>query len=279
MDVTVPSNMPRSIAALEIRHINAPAQFRPDPRRLAHAQNGASGEAPGVSLAIDVKAHDRIFVRGRGVDAQLGGSVRVRGTTRQPLTDGRFEMSRGKLAILGRQLDFNRGIIAFIGSPEPSLDLEAQVDADGTQVIVKVTGPASNPNLKFSSVPELPEEEIVALLLFNKKLVKLSATQVIQLAGEIDKIGGLSSGPGTLDQMKSALGIDVLDVTTDEKGNARATAGSYINDKTYIAVKQGTMLGTSRIVVDHNLTKSLKARGEVGSDGDSKLGLGFEFDY
>jgi translocation and assembly module TamB len=68
-------------------------------------------------------------------------------------------------------------------------------------------------------------------------------------------------------------------VTTDEKGNAQATAGSYVSDKTYVGVKQGMTLGTSRIVVDHDLTKNLKARGEVGTDGDSKLGLGFEFDY
>jgi translocation and assembly module TamB len=46
-----------------------------------------------------------------------------------------------------------------------------------------------------------------------------------------------------------------------------------------VGVKQGMTLGTSRIVIDHDLTKNLKARGEVGTDGDSKLGLGFEFDY
>jgi translocation and assembly module TamB len=279
MDITVPNSLPRSVAALDIRHVNAPAGFRSDVPSGSRPQAPPPDEAHGISLAIDVTAHDRIFIRGRGVDAQLGGMVRVRGTALQPFTDGRFTMSRGKLAILGRQLDFNRGVIAFVGSTEPSLDLEAQADADGTRVTVKVTGPASNPKLTFTSSPELPEDEVVALLLFNKKLAKLSAAQLIQLASEIDKIGGLSSGPGTLDKMKSALGVDVLDVTTDEKGNAQATAGSYVSDKTYVGVKQGMTLGTSRIVIDHDLTKNLKARGEVGTDGDSKLGLGFEFDY
>jgi translocation and assembly module TamB len=278
MDITVPNGMPKSVSALDIRHINAPARFQSTAPRQAKPQSASPAATP-ISLAIDVTAHDRIFVRGRGVDAQLGGAVRVRGTAQQPFTDGQFTMSRGRLAILGRQLDFSRGVIAFAGNPEPLLDLEAQADADGTRVIVKVTGPASSPELKFTSSPELPEDEVVALLLFNKKLAKLSAAQLIQLAGEIDKIGGLSSGPGTLDKMKSALGVDVLDVTTDEKGNAQATAGSYINDKTYIGVKQGMTLGKSRIVVDHDLMKNLKARGEVGTDGDSKLGLGFEFDY
>jgi len=44
-------------------------------------------------------------------------------------------------------------------------------------------------------------------------------------------------------------------------------------------VKQGTSLGAGRVVIDHNLTKNLKARGEVGANGDSKLGVGFEWEY
>ena len=278
MDITVPNRMPQSVSSLDIRHVNAPPRFQSAEPKDAKTSGAPSSGTP-ITLAVDVRANDRIFVRGRGVDAQLGGFVKVRGTAGNPFADGQFTMSRGKLAILGRQLDFSRGNIVFMGSLEPSLDMEAQASADGKIVIVKVTGPASKPQLAFTSSPELPEDEIVSLLLFNKQLATLSPAQLIQLAGEVDKIGGLSSGPGTFDKMKSAMGIDVLDVTTDEKGNAQATAGSYINDKTYIGVKQGMDLGKSRIVIDHNLTKNLKARGETGTDGKSKLGLGFEWDY
>lgn len=278
MDITIPNQMPKSVEALDIRHVNAPARFASKERQVTGAEDpDASG--PGVTLALDVRAHDRIFVRGRGLDAQLGGAIKIRGSAKAPFTDGQFSMSRGRLTIIGRQLDFSRGNIIFTGALEPTLDMEAKGDADGTTVIVTVTGPASKPKFQFSSSPELPEDEVVSLLLFNKKLAQLSPTQLVQLAGEIDKIGGLSSGPGTLDKMKSALGIDVLDVTTDEKGNAQATAGSYIDEKTYVGVKQGMSLGQSRVVIDHKLTKHLKARGEVGSDGKSKLGVGFEWEY
>lgn len=278
MDITVPNQLPMSVQSLDIRHVNAPPQFKSD-KTDQELGNDAHAPAMTVSLDLDVTANDRIFVRGRGVDAQLGGAVRIAGTADKPYTDGKFSMSRGRLSIIGRQLDFSRGNILFSGSPEPSLDMEATVDADGTTITAKVTGPASKPKFKFSSSPELPEDEIVSLLLFNKKLAKLSPSQLVQLANEIDKIGGLSSGPGTLDKMKSALGIDVLDVTTDEKGKTQATAGSYVSDDTYVGVRQGTDFGKTRIIIDHNLTKHLKARGEVGTAGDSKLGVGFEFDY
>lgn len=279
MDITVPNKMPQSVAALDIRHVNAPKRFQSADRRDTKGREAAPQTGPAVSLSVDVQAHDRIFVRGRGVDAQLGGLVKIRGTADRPVTDGQFSMTRGRLSIIGRQLDFSRGNIVFMGSVEPTLDMVAAADIDGTTVTVTVSGQASNPQFKFSSTPELPEDEIVSLLLFNKQLASLSPAQLVTLAGEIDKIGGLSSGPGTLDKMKAALGIDVLDVTTDKNGNAQATAGSYINEKTYVGVKQGMSLGDTRVVIDHNLSKHLKARGEMGTDGDSKLGLGVEWDY
>ena len=119
----------------------------------------------------------------------------------------------------------------------------------------------------------------MARLLFNKDLAGLSPMQLAQLAGEIDKIGGLSSGPGVFDQLKSSLGIDVLDVGTDQKGDPTVSAGSYVNDKTYIGVRGGTSVDSSRVIIDHELTKSLKARGELGADGNSKVGIGVEWDY
>ena len=79
--------------------------------------------------------------------------------------------------------------------------------------------------------------------------------------------------------MKASVGIDVLDVGTDDKGGASVSAGSYVSEDTYVGVRQGTSSSSSRVVIDHNLTKNLKARGETGADGNSKLGLGFEWDY
>ncbi len=277
LDVTVPSRMPQSVANLELKHVNAPAHLSKPEQEQREPKSSAAAMRIGIDMRID--AANRIFVRGRGVDAQLGGDLRIQGSAAHPVADGAFAMQRGRLSILGRQLDFKRGNIFFAGSVEPLLDMEASAPAGDVTVVVTVTGSASNPVFKFSSIPELPEDEVVARLLFNKDLAGLSPMQLAQLAGEIDKIGGLSSGPGVFDQLKSSLGIDVLDVGTDQKGDPTVSAGSYVNDKTYIGVRGGTSVDSSRVVIDHELTKSLKARGELGADGNSKVGIGVEWDY
>jgi translocation and assembly module TamB len=274
LDVIVPNQLPRSIAKLELRHVNAP-----ETRHTAREQAPESSVPINVGLDLKLEAADRIFVRGRGLDAQLGGALHVRGTTDRPIADGGFAMERGRFTIVGRQLDFTRGKVFFGGSVEPQLEMEATAAADGFTISVFITGPASKPTFRFLSVPGLPEDEVVARLLFNKSLTKLSPLQLAQLANEIDKIGGLSSGPGALDQIKGLLGIDVLDVTVEKQGAAAVSAGSYVNENTYIGVRQGTTASSSRVIIDHNLTKNLKARGELGADGNSKVGLGVEWDY
>lgn len=275
LDITVPNQLPRSITELELKHVNAPAHIRQSEPAGA---DGKPAEAMRIALNVHVSAANRIFVRGRGLDAQLGGDLRLNGTAARPVAVGGFAMERGRLSILGRQLDFRRGNIQFNGSLEPLLDMEASAAAGDVTVIVSVTGTAAKPTISFSSVPELPEDEVVARFLFNKELAGLSPLQLAQLASEIDKIGGLSSGPSMLDQLKSSVGIDVLDVGTDQTGAASVSAGSYVSEKTYIGVRSGTSMDSSRIIIDHELTKSLKARGEVGAD-NSKIGIGVEWDY
>ena len=277
MDITVPAAIPRSIASLKIKHVNAPenlqAPIRPD------NQGAKTADPVNIALNIRVDAANRIFVKGRGVDAQLGGGLKLRGESKAPLANGGFQMVRGRLDILGRRLEFRRGRILFDGALEPLLDMQAVTTVDEVTILVTITGPASAPVFKFSSEPELPEEEVIARLLFNKALVGLSPLQLVQLASEVDKIGGLSSGPGIFEKLKQSVGVDVLDISTDKEGKATVSAGSYVTEKTFVGVRQGTNATSSRVVIDHDLTKNLKARGEVGADGNSKLGIGFEWNY
>jgi translocation and assembly module TamB len=277
MDVTVPAAAPGSVATLNIRHVNAPGAGPASGKRTKRPAKSTT--STNVQLDLRIDAANRIFVKGRGLDAQLGGGLKVLGSSNSPTADGAFQMERGRLDILGRRLSFRHGRILFDGTLEPRLDMEAVTTADDVTIIVTITGAASKPVFKFSSSPELPEDEVIARLLFNKALVGLSPLQLVQLASEVDKIGGLSSGPGILDKLKSSVGIDVLDVSTDKSGAATVSAGRYVDDKTFVGVRQGTNTKTSRVIIEHDLTKSLKARGEVGADGNSKLGVGFEWNY
>ncbi|WP_186444887.1 translocation/assembly module TamB domain-containing protein, partial [Mesorhizobium sp. J18] len=69
-----------------------------------------------------------------------------------------------------------------------------------------------------------------------------------------------------------------LDIVSDEEGNTAVRAGRYIQDNIYLGVEAGSQ-GTTRGTINLDITESLKARGAVGSDGDSSLGIFYERDY
>lgn len=271
LDITIPDALPPSVRKLDVRHKNA----RPAVRRQAEALRKKEKDGPSLPVSLDLRinAANRIFVRGRGIDAVLGGSVGLSGTTNDPVIDGAFRLARGRLDILDRRLDFSRGNVEFTGTADPQLDFAAGTITSAAQVSILVSGPASEPKFTFESSPELPQDEVLAQLIFNRSVSELSPLQIARLSSEIARLGGLAGGTSLLGELQNALGIDELDLS-----GGGASAGRYVNENVYLGVQQsGTDSGSA--VIDLDITKNLKARGEFGSDGNSKVGVGVEFEY
>jgi translocation and assembly module TamB len=276
LDVRIPQALPASVSALELKHKNAPAHIKALQREPEETAKGKSSAS--IRLALDVNSADRIFVTGRGLDAQLGGQIRLTGSSDKPQAIGQFTLERGRMDLLGRSLDITSGTLDFRGDLDPKLNFTAVADVDSTRITITLTGSASSPQFSFSSQPELPEDEILALLLFNKSLTQLTPSQAVQLASQVSELGGLAGGPGVLDKLKTSLGIDRLDLTTTEDGDVAVSAGSYLNENLYVGVEQGAG-NSSQVKVDLDITKNIKIRGEAGADGESKLGVGVEWEY
>ena len=109
MSVSVPDRLPTTPRPLPgTRHV------RPTPTaaaRLALARRQQSAATQGRPFRADldptVTAQNRIFVRGRGINAELGGDLRLQGTTQDPIAIGAFELRRGRFDILGKRLDLS----------------------------------------------------------------------------------------------------------------------------------------------------------------------------
>ena len=92
--ITVPDQLPGSLASLDVQHRNAPAAVRAQEQALAPAA-AAGGGSGALTLDLTVNANNQIFVTGRGLDAELGGSLRLTGSTAAPQAVGQFTLRRG----------------------------------------------------------------------------------------------------------------------------------------------------------------------------------------
>lgn len=265
--------------AIDVRHVNPPARVSATLRR-ARADDGTPTPSARPSVArLDVRvvAPNQIFVRGRGLDAELGGEVRLTGpvTSIQPV--GAFNLIRGRLSILGQRITFDEGTITLIGDLDPFIDFVARSEGADITVFITVRGRVSDPVIEFSAQPELPQDEVLARLIFNRGVTELSPLQIAQLAAAAAELAG-GSDTSLLQSLRGATGLDDLDIVTDSEGNAAVRAGRYIQDNVYLGVEAGAS-GTTRATINLDITQDLRARGTVGTDGETGLGIFFERDY
>jgi translocation and assembly module TamB len=87
-----------------------------------------------------------------------------------------------------------------------------------------------------------------------------------------------SGGGGVVTNLREGLDLDDLDFVTDENGNAGVRAGKYLSENIYTDVTIGSD-GTSEINLNVDIDRNFTARGSVGSEGDTSVGIFFERDY
>jgi translocation and assembly module TamB len=280
-ELSLPSHSAPSTSNLPgLVHRNEPADVR-QVRRWAGlietTQPSTTASGSGLALDVLINAPNQIFVRGRGLDAELGGQLRLGGSRLQIVPEGQFDLIRGRMDILGSRLTLTEGLIQMQGSFDPFLRFVAETTANAVTAMITIEGTTSAPELRFSSVPQLPEDEILSLLLFGRELSSISPLQAIRLASALATLTG-QGGEGLTGGTRRELALDDLDVSTSEDGTTEARIGKYINDNIYTEITADTA-GQTRIDLNLQLSPNITAKGRLGSDGQTGLGLFIERDY
>lgn len=260
-------------------HLNEPAAVRRTRIRagLIKTDEASAGASADYPLNVVISAPSRVFIRGRGLDAELGGRIRLTGTVQDVITQGRFELIRGRLDILGQRLTLSEASAQLLGDFDPRIRAVATTQAADTSISIIVEGTASSPDVSFASSPTLPEDEILARLLVGRELSQISAFQALRIANAIRVLSG-QAGEGIVGRLREGFGLDDLDVTTTEDNTTAISAGRYLNENVYTGVTVDSA-GKSEINLNLSVSPSVTLRGNVDSSGNSGVGIFFERDY
>ena len=289
LDITVPEKLPPSVRRIEgVRERGRrPAATPPlDPPRPA----GAPSALPDIALAVEIAAPRAVFVRGRGIDAEFGGTMNVGGAIAAPTVTGGLTLRRGNISVFDRRLDFRRGTIGFdAGTFVPSLDFLAAARAREVTANVTVTGSATDPRIEFSSTPELPQDEILSRLLFDRRASELSPFQLAQLAQVLAGAAGIETpgAGGILDRIRRTLALDRLAVGEERRQDggrgqgATLETGRYVAEAVYVGVRQSSEGGAPRVGVQIDVLPRVRIEAETGgnSAAGDRVGLSFEYEY
>jgi len=189
---------------------------------------------------IDAQAPSRVDVDGMGLESEWAADVLIRGTTDNPRIGGEARVIRGDYSFAGTRFELTRGLIRFDENVpiDPRLDIVAETEKDGLDVTVKVQGSALQPEITFNSSPGLPEEEILARLLFGGSITELSATDVLQLGSAAASLRG-GGGMDPINRLRTAIGLDRLRIVSADPALGRGTSiavGKNIGRRFYVEI-------------------------------------------
>ncbi len=272
-NIGIPERLPPSVTVVEYR---VKGSTPPDVD-----ETGASVDTgPSVRLKLALEAPNKVFVRGRGLDVELGGRIDITGTADSPQMNGAFKLQRGTLDLFGQTYNFTSGTITFEpGSLEPTLDLVASLKATDATVTITVAGKPSSPSITLSSSPTLSQDEILARLVFGKPLSDLNGYESVQLARSAATLAGFGGGTDIVGSLRQTFGLDRLNVSGSGGDDLSLDAGRYINDRIYLGVEQGLAEDSTGAKVEIKLTDTLSAESSVNATSGANVGLTFEMDY
>ncbi|MEO7177375.1 MAG: translocation/assembly module TamB domain-containing protein, partial [Allosphingosinicella sp.] len=243
-----------------------------EPLPTVDAATQQSDAAPSIwKLDLRLRADNRLFIAGMGLESEWSAILRVQGTTATPAIIGEADLIRGTFSFSGQRFDVARGHIQFLGQrpPNPRIDIVASADIKDVTVNINVSGNALNPQIAFTSSPALPQDEIMARILFGGSVSEISPIQAIQLASSLNSLRGGGGGLNPLGKLRSAGGFDRLRVLGADDTTGRGTAlaaGFYVSDDIYLEIITDAR-GFTATQIEVALSKALSILSQVGTSG------------
>ncbi len=231
-----------------------------------------------VRLDLKVSAPRRIVVFGRGLDTEWSTNLHVTGPVANPLIEGDATLVRGTLQLAGKRFSFDSGSVRFDGPISAArVDISASRDTTDVNATVHVTGSPLKPVFTLESTPSLPQDEILARVIFGKSASQLSGIELAQLAAGLAQLAGGQAAFDPAGILRQATGLDRVSIGADDTG-ATASAGKYLSDDVYLQVGAGGTGGFGA-QVEWEPSKNLSITSGAQANGDTRIGVRWKKDY
>lgn len=193
-------------------------------------------------LDISIEGRDALTIRNNVADLTASASLRVTGDTEFPQVTGRITANSGTVFFRNDRYEVQRGELTFPPNTtiEPFINLQAETEIRGYQIIVNLIGELSNTdtlNATVRSNPALPQADVISLittgnLANNEAGIPTLAQSGINTAAEI-LTDSLINNPARKATDK-LFGLNVFEIDPIISGqrlnaSARLTVGRQIN--------------------------------------------------
>ncbi|MDP1903130.1 MAG: translocation/assembly module TamB domain-containing protein [Pseudomonadota bacterium] len=241
----------------------------------------ATGMPWDIALDLDLDLGDRFTLRARGLDAQLGGNLKLTGRQgTPPRANGSIRVVKGAYAAYGQRLNIERGILNFQGPLDnPGLNIAAWRRNQTVEAGVSITGTAQAPVVRLISNPTRPDSEKLSWLVLGHGIDEAGGQEfdLMQLAaGAL-----LGAGESVTLQQRIAHAAGLEEVSLKGAGNLESTIltlGKRLSSRAYLSYEQGLAGSDALVKINYTLTRRLSLRAQAGTTPALDLFYTFSFD-
>lgn len=234
-------------------------------------------------LDVKARAPSRLMVEGLGMQSEWSADLTIGGLVTAPQFSGTADLIRGSYDFAGKRFDLEEGRLTFRGEApvNPTLDIRATAEVQDLSATINVTGTSLRPIIAFSSIPAMPQDELLARLLFGTSIANLSAPEAIQLASAVAAFQGGGGGLDPINALRRATGLSRLrivpgDTTTGQKTSI--AAGKNIGRNLYVELITDGQ-GYSATRVEYQITRWLALLSSVSTVGRQSVSARVSKDY
>jgi autotransporter translocation and assembly factor TamB len=268
--------------------------YGPGPKALGNGKGPAAVPTwrdlslPFVRADIQIDIPRNVWLQGPSTAIELSGNMHVTKDLHAPfILSGSIETVRGYASYYGKRFTVESGHVTFTGTPElnPMLDVTVTQKVSDYLVSIHVTGRAQQPTLTFSSTPELPQTDIISLLVLGKTTDRLTNNERNSLGDAAQQlVGGVIAGE--LEKtFGKALGLDTIEISPGERaGSGSFKVGRYVTQDLFLSLGRefgqdsGTNTGTS-VGLEYSLDRHMKVRGSSSDQGATAVDFLWRLDY
>ncbi|ODU11385.1 MAG: hypothetical protein ABS91_02375 [Thiobacillus sp. SCN 64-35] len=245
-----------------------------------------------LALDLTLKLGGDFLFKGAGLDARLGGQLRVF-TVSQALRqdrpqgehpegherlaaypsqvlrgEGTIQVEKGRYAAYAQTLDIERGVLRFAGPIEnPGLDVLAVRKMPNVKVGVQVGGTVQRPQVTLYSDPAMPDTEKLSWLVLGHGLESSGQQEFVLLQVAAGALLSQTESVNLQAKMAETLGIDSFDVRAGSSESLTSTVvsvGKRLSSRATLSYEQ-SLDGLSQVVkVLYQLSTHVRLEAQAG---------------
>jgi translocation and assembly module TamB len=237
-----------------------------------------------IPLQFDLKLNlgEDFLFKGAGLDARLGGQLRVFTVNESLRGEGRIQVVEGRYAAYGQSLVIEHGVLSFIGPiGNPGIDVLAVRKTPRVKAGVQVRGTVQRPVVTLYSDPALPDTEKLAWLVLGHGLESGGEQEFALMQIAAGALLGQAESVGFQAQLADALGIESFSVRAGEGEDIAAavvSVGKRLTSRAILSYEQ-SIDGLNRVVkVLYQLSPHVRLEAQAGEQSSFDVFYTREYD-